>query len=392
MNRKPGTLLLGVLLFPVALLAEPRDRDAAALLTKIKGVRGEGAGNQEAGAAWKELVKIGPRALLPTLAAMRDNELVVNNWLRAAVDAIAETMTQNRQAMPVKELEQFIKDRKNSGVGRRLAYEWLCRVDDTASKRLLPDMLDDPASELRRDAVAAVIKRGEEQLKANNQSGGIETLRTAFAAARDVDQVDLLSQKLGKLGVKVDVSSHFGCIMRWRVIGPFDNTGGNGFATVYPPEKGIDLTKRYKGKTGDVKWSDQLARDARGLIDLNKVYDGMLKGTTAYAYAIIDSPREQKVQLRAGTKNAVKVFLNGKQVFARDEYHHTVTMLDNHIAFGTLKAGHNEILIKVCQNEQNEAWTKEWEFLLRICDELGGGVEFKVATPEQAKSDKKERR
>jgi hypothetical protein len=392
MNRKSGTLLFGVLLLPVALLAAPPERDAAALLTKIRAVRSEGAGNQEAGAAWKELVKLGSDALLPTLAAIRDNDPIVNNWLRPAVDAIAEKTTQNKQALPVKELEQFIKDRKHSGTSRRLAYEWLSRADDTAPRRLLPGMLDDPASELRRDAVAAVIKNGEDQLKANNPGAAIEILRKAFAAARDVDQVDLLAQKLAKLGVKVDTAAHYGCILRWKVIGPFDNTGGTGFAEAYPPEKGIDLTKSYKGKNGQVKWSDQAAKDTRGLIDMNKVYDGMLKGTTAYAYAIIDSPREQKVQLRAGTKNAVKIFLNGKEVFARDEYHHTVTMLDNHIAFGTLKGGRNEILVKVCQNEQNESWTKEWEFLLRICDELGGGVEFKVVTPEQANTDKKEKR
>lgn len=387
----PGTRLLAVLLFPAALLAAPPDRDVAPQLAKIKTVRTEGKGNDEARTAWKDLVKVGPTALLPALTAITEYDVIPNNWLRAAVDAIAEKMTQNKQPLPVEELETFVKDHKHSTVGRRLAYEWLCRADATAPARLLPSLLDDPGSELRRDAVAAVIQKGDKQLAAKDTTGAAGTFRTAFDKARDVDQVDQLAQKLDKLGVKVDVSTHYGCILNWKVIGPFDNTGGRGFQTVYPPEMGVDLAQTCKGKNGEtLKWSDQAGRDTRGLVDLNKVYDGMLKGTTAYGYAVIDSPRAQKVELRAGTKNAVKIFLNGKQIFARDEYHHTVTQLDNHVAFGTLKAGKNEVLLKVCQNEQKETWTKEWEFLLRICDELGGGVPFKVVTPAAGKSDKKE--
>ena len=36
--------------------------------------------------------------------------------------------------------------------------------------------------------------------------------------------------------------------------------------------------------------------------------------------------------------------------------------------------GANEILIKVCQNEQNDSWAQQWSFQLRICDALGGMV------------------
>ena len=63
---------------------------------------------------------------------------------------------QARKLLPTKELEAFIADRKHSGVGRRLAYEWLCRVDETAPKRLLPGMLDAQAA---RDAVMAQTLR-----------------------------------------------------------------------------------------------------------------------------------------------------------------------------------------------------------------------------------------
>src|SRR5262245_42474579 len=44
---------------------------------------------------------------------------------------------------------------------------------------------------------------------------------------------------------------------KWYVIGPFDNTDNQGFGTVYPPEKEIDLKKTYKGKDGqEVGWQE----------------------------------------------------------------------------------------------------------------------------------------
>src|SRR5689334_20049644 len=60
------------------------------LVARIRAVGGEGAGNAEAAAAWKELVRLGPGALPEVLAALDDAGPVAANWLRAAVDAVAE--------------------------------------------------------------------------------------------------------------------------------------------------------------------------------------------------------------------------------------------------------------------------------------------------------------
>jgi hypothetical protein len=111
-------------------------------------------------------------------------------------------------------------------------------------------------------------------------------------------------------------------------------------------------------------------------------------GVTGYAFAAVQSPEQRPVQLRATSKNAVKIFLNGKEIFFREEYHHGMRM-DQHVGFGTLKAGRNEVLIKVCQNEQKEDWAQDWSFQLRICDALGGAVPFTVeGSPQRHKEHK----
>jgi hypothetical protein len=53
---------------------------------------------------------------------------------------------------------------------------------------------------------------------------------------------------------------------------------------------------------------------------------------------------------------------------------------DQYLARGKLKAGRNELLVKVCQNEQSEDWAQDWKFQLRICDASGGAVPLKVVT------------
>src|SRR5262245_35363451 len=58
--------------------------DGEKLLKQIKAVSKEGAGNQEAGAAWRQLVALGGEAILPTLVAMDDASPAAANWLRSA--------------------------------------------------------------------------------------------------------------------------------------------------------------------------------------------------------------------------------------------------------------------------------------------------------------------
>jgi hypothetical protein len=302
------------------------------------------------------------------------------NWLRSAVDAIADRTLLSGKSLPIKKLEAFVRDTKRNAQARRLAYEWLVRIDADTPNRLLPGMRDDPAAELRRDAVAVVLKEANEFFERDEKVAATASYRKALKHARDRDQVQLIAARLKKLGVDIDLTSHFGFITRWMIAGSFDNRKGVGFHTVFPPEKGVDLAADYKGKEGEaVRWREHTTDQPLGLVDLNKVI-GALHGTTAFAYAAIISPSERPVELRASSNNAIRMFLNGKEVFFREEYHHG-TRMDQHVGKGTLKAGKNEILLKVCQNEQTESWAQSWSFQLRVCDNLGAAVPFTVIAP-----------
>jgi hypothetical protein len=355
--------------------------ESAPLSTLIR-VGREGAGNAEAARAWKELTRQGPEVLPFLLEAMDDAGAIPSNWLRTAGDAITEKALARKQSLPVRKLEDFIAQRRHTGAARRLAYEWLCQADRASPGRLLPGMLDDPSPELRRDAVDALMKEAAGYLQRGKRDAARTTYRRAFQAACDQDQVDALVGKLDALGVKVDRAAHLGLVQEWQIVAPFDNSREQGFDRAFPPEKGLAVGETCKGKGGaNARWLRHSSRDPQGFVDLNQLL-GQQHSVVAYAYAIIESPKERRIQVRAGAQNAIKVFLNGKEVLRRNEYHHGVEM-DQDRGSATLRAGRNLLIVKVCQNEQSEAWAQTWHFQVRLCNETGEAVPF-TAVPAAA--------
>jgi len=347
-------------------------QEVQSLLIRIKAVGKEGAGNIEAAKAWKELVTQGPGVVADVLGGMDEANPIAVNWLRGAVEAIQDRSSSTGEKIPADKIEAFLKDTRHAGHSRRLAYECLVRLDPTTPARLLPKMLDDPSSELRRDAVAVKMKYG---LRASFESVDACTdyFRDLLKYARDRDQVNAICAELKKNGIDVDQTKHYGFVTHWLLVGPFDNVDGVGFNNVYPPERGIDVKAVYPGKDDEqLRWREHAAAKPLGLVDLN-VAVGKLKGAVAYAYAAVSSETERPVELRAASNNAVRLWLNGKEIYFREEYHHGMEM-DQHVGKGALKAGRNEILIKVCQNEQTDSWAELWSFQLRVCDYLGAAV------------------
>lgn len=375
------TFLLFLLMatsYPIFLTAG-RAADAGPLLARIKAVGKEGAGNPDASRAWQELVKLGPAALFDILTALDDADPTAANWLRSAVDTIADREIAASRPLPARRLEAFVKDTRHSGPARRVAYEWLVRVDASAPNRLLPTMLHDPGQELRRDAVAVVLEDGQKLLDKNEKEAATAAFKKALSGALDKDQVDLVAQQLKTLGIAVDLAKHFGFIQTWMVAGPFDNVGGKGFAVAYPPENAVDLNATYAGKeAAKFGWKRIATDDPYGKVDLNKEIAKHM-GAVGYAFATVLSPSERPVELRVASNNAVKLFLNGKQVFFCEEYHHGMRM-DQYVGRGLMRKGVNEVLIKVCQNEQKDSWAQTWSFQLRLCDAIGGAVPFELGT------------
>jgi hypothetical protein len=340
----------------------------------LQTARAGGAGSTANQQATAVLVQHGHKALLPILSGFREATPVGANWLRNAFDQIAAETAAAGSTLPAELLEKFIADTQQSAAARRMAYEALKRQDPSVEVRLIPGMLLDPGPEFRRDAVSMLVT------EAGRAEGDAATAlyRKAFSGAVHEDQVKQIAEALRKAGETVEISRHFGFVSSWMIAGPFDNREEKGFAVAWPPEAefaadGPDLAREYDGQDNlKVRWQPVETTDDFGVVDIAKQIQNY-KGSAMYATATWQSSSAQTVQIRLGTPNAWKLWVNGKLIFEREEYHRS-SQMDQYSIPVELQAGRNRIALKICQNEQTQDWAQKYQYQLRICDNTGAGV------------------
>jgi hypothetical protein len=305
------------------------------------------------------------------------------NYLRSAVETIADRTRQGGKKLPAKAMKKFILDRSQNARARRLAFVLLTVDDPSLPDQLIPGMLLDPSPEFRRDAVARLIESAKQLEEQRNQKQALSVYRQALAGATDADQVKEIVKPLTAAGQKIDLQKHFGFLTNWQIIGPFDNRELVGFDVVYPPEKKIDLAASFDGQIGPVSWVKFSTNDDFGLVNIGKDIKNY-KGSCMYATATFHSSKKLSVEFKLGTPNAWKLWLNGKLLFGRAEYHRGERM-DQYQVPAVLQSGKNTILFKICQNEQTQDWAQKYQFQIRVCDPTGVAVlsEKRISTSQR---------
>jgi hypothetical protein len=357
-----------VVLFAGGALAAPLPPELRSPVAALRAVAAEGRGNVAASAAFQQVVRADAAAIPALLEAMDGANDFALNWLRSAIETVAQRDPAGVKAA-LGSVERFLRDRQHHPRARRLAFELMARADAAQAHALLPAFLNDPSNELRREAVQQLADSAAAKAKSGDKAAATAGYQQALAAAREADQIEAIAKTLGELGDKVDLQKTFGWITRWKVIGPFDNAGGAGFEKAFAPELGIDYAAEADGLNGKVRWRDYESKSEYGLVDFNQPLTA-LKSVTGYAAAEFWSDSARPVELRLGCKNGWKVWLNGKPLFGRDEYHRGME-IDQYRLAAQLQPGKNVILVKCLQNEQTEDWTKEWEFQIRVTDAQG---------------------
>ena len=380
MNRK---LLITALALSVASGAQalPAGKLNKAL-DAVKSVAAEGRGNARASAAWQTLSKAEGADLVALLRAMDDASPLAANWLRGAVHAVADRELGAGRSLPLADLKRFLKDTSHNPRARRFAFDLIAQADAGTAQAMIPGFINDPSVELRREAVGQLLADAAKIAAEGNQESAKRGYGRALHYARDVDQIQEAVTALRGFGQTVDVPKQFGFLMDWLIVGPFDNTEREGFARVYPPENDLDLGAQFEGKGGKVKWRAFTSEDEYGVVDLNTALE-MKKEVVAYAHTEFVAERAGAAELRLGSKNAWKIWVNGKFIFGRDEYHRG-KRIDQYRLPVQLEKGKNTILVKVCQDEQEKPWTKEWDFQLRVSDATGAAIHARNRKPTPA--------
>src|SRR5262249_45896786 len=130
----------------------------------------------------------------------------------------------------------------------------------------------------------------------------------------------------------------------WYLIGPFDNEDNRGFDTAYPPEKEIDLAKKYPGRDGpDVGWTRFKEFRVGQVVNLARF--GRNDNTTVYLFHEIDAPGEMELPVSLGSDDTLSVWLNGKRLVHENAFRAAAP--DQNRATLKLKPGKNQLLVKV---------------------------------------------
>lgn len=122
--------------------------------------------------------------------------------------------------------------------------------------------------------------------------------------------------------------------------------------------------KPTDGKSGtglakDLKWKEHKSPTKN--IDLNIIFAPNNEMMVAYAYTSVNSPKDQEVQMRTGSDDAVIVWLNTLMVLNQGRYRGGAD--DQDITLVKLHKGWNSVLLKVVEQGGG------WNFRLRFTDD-----------------------
>ncbi len=356
-----------------------QSQDNARINTAIESIRKvgkEGTGFSDAIPAANQLRQTSAANINVLLNGMAGTNPVAENWLRGIIFDVARKAT----ASIATDLQTYAMNQSNNPKGRGLAMELLQKEAPQTATKLIATCLNDPSLPLREMAVEQAIARAA-AISQEQPDDAVADYRVAMTAARHPRQLTRIIEALGKLGKDVSTSDAFVLLTDWQSLAPMNNVNGVGFEMEYAPESefqkagAIDLNTEHEGKAGKINWQPITASPDLGEVDLAETYNKE-KGAIAYLFTEFESDQDRPAQARLGCINANKIWINGKLVM-QNEVYHAGSMIDQYIADFPLKKGTNRILLKICQNEQEESWAQDWKFQFRITDPSGKGLASK---------------
>ena len=196
----------------------------------------------------------------------------------------------------------------------------------------------------------------------------------AIIAARRVDpltrahalylRADLLL-RAGLVDEAARARRELGLVTDAQLIGPFDNSAGNGHGAQHPPELALDLDGETAGMSHPLRWRSIAGLAPFGVIELSELLRPS-RNATAFALFAVSVPAPVRAAIRVGATDQVKVFVDGEPVFAADRIGHGA--LDQHSFGVALGAGAHVVMVKVSWGDAAA------KLIVRVTEPAGGGA------------------
>ena len=350
------------------------DEQVADAIGTVQKVELHGDGHAAATKAMAVLNRVSASQIPMLFDALDESNQISANWLRAAI----QKSLANTAELPTDSIREYFDDHSNSAKGRWLAWQILAKEMPDFRAATIDQLATDPSMPLREIGIEKLLADAstfgtdidEMDDKAKEEKKAL--LQLALENARDVDQITSISKSLAPLGQEINLRKHLGFLETWHLVSGFDNKEESGFDVAYEPEKqlgSVDLAGTFTVGEETAAWKESTTEDETGVVDLNEVI-AKDKGVIAYASSTYESETDCEAEVRIGTPNAHKIWINGELVMSNEIYHNS-NSIDKFSSTVKLKKGSNQIVVKLCQNEQTEPWAQDWSFQLRFCDSTG---------------------
>jgi hypothetical protein len=196
-------------------------------------------------------------------------------------------------------------------------------------------------------AVEAKVGDPIEHQATLRSQGSMQTTELRIDATVEVPDI-------ATVGIPMQVTL-FPSINRWHLLGPFDAPDNDRLATVFPPEKELDLTKTYTGQGGaPIRWqaierpvsADSDLTD-EFFVEFHKYFGGIKYNAVAYALVYLHAPRDLEASLAFGSDDGIVIWVNDAEIY-RHDVGRAYQPKEERVPV-RLREGANRLLVKISQ-------------------------------------------
>jgi len=252
---------------------------------------------------------------------------------------------------------------------RNLALSGLALLGDPRSLPTVRRYLEQP--EPPYYAFAAAVAIANNLAREGRKEEAVALLQDLFVMRMPRDLGIQAAQILSRLGEDPSaIPRRAGFIVRWWLLGPLPNPDNRAFDQAFIDETATNPLQLETVRVDNrlLRWREIRVLDPQGVVDLRQFFR-QTEWVACYAYTEFVVDNEMEAELRVGSDDSVKVWLNGKLV------HQFGGMrglsVDQDRVRVRLQKGVNRLLLKVTQGGGG------WEFCVRLVDLQGSPIAYR---------------
>lgn len=308
-------------------------------------------------------------------AAMKGSDTIKNVALRSYLN-IAERRArkgETAQARAMFERALQLTEQNHLLELRDRALSGLAFLGDPQSLPLIERYLQQ--TNPPREALLAAIAIAETLMRQGKKTDATALARRVLSLRPPRDVGNRASQLLVRLGEDPSaIPRSQGFLCHWWLLGPLPNPDNRAFDQAFIDETSLAPLRLETVRVDNrlLSWREIRIADSQGVVDLTQFFR-QTEWVACYAYTefVVDS--DMDAELRIGSDDSVKVWLNGQLVHQFGGMR--ALAVDQDRVRARLRKGVNRLLLKVTQSGGS------WEFCVRLVDLQGNPIAYHETSP-----------